>query len=54
MCFNLNICDGVMNSQHHALNQDDTEYTYEEMQNEMRAKLMALADNACSYMHNDR
>ena len=32
----------------------DAEYTYEDMEREMKAKLMALADQACSYMHNER
>lgn len=33
---------------------DEAEFTYEEIQREMKAKLMALADNACSYIHHDR
>ena len=32
----------------------DSEYVYEEMEGEMKAKLMALADNACTYMHRER
>lgn len=32
----------------------DVEYTYEDMEGEMKSKLMALADNACSFMHNKR
>ena len=32
----------------------DCEYTYEEMEGEMKSKLMALADNACTYIHGQR
>ncbi len=32
----------------------DAEYTYEEMEREMKCKLMALADEACSHMHDQR
>ena len=32
----------------------DCEYKYEEMEGEMKAKLMALADNACTYIHGQR
>ena len=32
----------------------DAEYTYEEMEREMKSKLMVLATNACSYMHRER
>ena len=32
----------------------DAEYTYEDMLREMKAKLMSLADSACTYMHNKR
>ena len=33
---------------------DDSEYTYEEMEGEIKAKLMALADDACTYIHGKR
>lgn len=32
----------------------DSEYTYGEMEGEMKAKLMALADDACTYIHGER
>ena len=32
----------------------DCEYVYEEMGGEIKAKLMALADDACTYMHGKR
>ena len=32
----------------------DSEYVYEDMEREIKSKLMALADDACVYMHNDR
>lgn len=32
----------------------DSEYTYEEMEGEMKSKLMALADDACTYIHGER
>ena len=32
----------------------DSEYVYEEMEGEMKAKLMALAENACTYLHGER
>lgn len=32
----------------------DTEYVYEDMEREMKSKLMALADNACTYVHDKR
>ena len=35
----------------HAAN---AEYYYEEIQNEIKTHLMALADDACSYIHNAR
>ena len=30
------------------------EYTFQDMEGEMKAKLMALADSACKYSHNQR
>ena len=32
----------------------DSEYVYEEMEGEMKSKLMALAENACTYLHRER
>ena len=32
----------------------DAEYVYEDMKQEMKAKLMALANSACSYLHDKR
>ena len=31
-----------------------SEYVYEDMEREIKSKLMALADDACVYMHNER
>jgi hypothetical protein len=42
-CFYIEICS-VANA----------EYYYEEIQNEIKTHLMALADDACSYSHNER
>ena len=30
------------------------EYTFQDMEGEMKAKLMALADRACKYIHDQR
>ena len=32
----------------------NAEYYYEEIQNEIKTHLMALADDACSYIHDER